>query len=157
MLFVYPRGESFTGMYVKGSDTVLSIKQGLGKKSRLPPEHIELDFEGTVMEDTRTLASYGISNATSTMVGARYTASASDMFILHIRQSDGSIITLNQQPNYKFVNDVKAEYERLTGIPSAKQMLYFKGQLLNQVFLGLDVPVREGDTVDIKFKSAVIA
>ncbi|MCB1693887.1 MAG: hypothetical protein KDI19_14055 [Pseudomonadales bacterium] len=149
VLLIYPRNERSTSDYVTGNTTVLEVKQHMRGWSRRPPEDIELDFEGTVLRDDRTLASYRIANDTSTAIGMRYTAPASIRFVLHVRKPDGTILTLDQQTNYTFVDEVKAEIERITGIPASRQSLSFNGQPLKQRYLGLDVPVREGDTIDL--------
>lgn len=149
VLLIYPRGEPSTSDHVSGNTTVLEVKEHMRNKTRRPAKHIELDFEGTVLKNDRTLASYQIGNHTSTTLGMRYTAPASITFLLYVRRPDGSILTLDEQTNYTFVDEVKAEIERVTGISASRQALSFKGQPLNQRFLGLDVPVREGDTIDL--------
>ena len=103
------------------------------------------------MEDNRTLAGYGISNASPTMERALYCACL--RYIPSAHQEYGRFRSYPEPAaQLQACKRLKAEFERITGIPVAGQMLCFKGQPLNRAFLGLDIPVRESDTVDINFK-----
>lgn len=103
------------------SDTVANVKSKLQDKEGIPPEQQELEFEGEVLQDERTLASCGV--ATEAMLFLRVLVQVS------VQQPSGEILAVSVRPTGT-VQDIKEKIEQRRGSPVAQQRLILNGATL---------------------------
>jgi ubiquitin len=129
---------------VESSDTIDAIKERINSKTGIPENVQRLIYNGKQLEDTRTLAEYGIKpdaeiRLVLRLIGPLEINMEGGMRLVINNINDNEIIHIEiESLENTTIEDVKRAIERKYNYPVNKQLLHYNGKVLRNHYVLLE-------------------